>query len=208
MTQISKKYCLPKTHYQIVKSFWNFAKSTNTAVLYANFHDLVTEMDVVDEHYFARFEFNTSHDDIMTSQLFITLPSYWSQWCFKSTASWLFTQSFIRAQIKENIKAPRHWPLCGETTGTGEFPAQRARNAENVSIWWRHHVSALLTLLCGEFTGQRWIPLTNGQWYGFWCFFDVDLHKLSNKQSNDRWFPTKWRSCDVIAMASNGYHTF
>ena len=52
---------------------------------------------------------------------------------------WLFTRSFIEAQIKENIKAPRHWPLCGEFTGTGEFPAQRASNAENGSIWWRHH---------------------------------------------------------------------
>ena len=41
--------------------------------------------------------------------------------------------------MKENIKAPRHWPLCGEFTGTGEFPAQMASNAENVSIWWRHH---------------------------------------------------------------------
>ena len=26
----------------------------------------------------------------------------------------MFTQPFIQAQIKENIKAPRHWPLCGE----------------------------------------------------------------------------------------------
>ena len=33
----------------------------------------------------------------------------------------------IQTQIKENIKAPRHWPLCG------------------------------------EFTGDRWIPRTNGQ---------------------------------------------
>ena len=41
---------------------------------------------------------------------------------------------------QRNIKAPRHWPLWGEFTGTGEFPAQRANNAENVSIWWRHHV--------------------------------------------------------------------
>ena len=41
---------------------------------------------------------------------------------------------------QRNIKVPRHWPLCGEFTGTGEFPAQRASNAENVSIWWRHHV--------------------------------------------------------------------
>ena len=45
----------------------------------------------------------------------------------------------IQAQIKENIKAPHHWPLCGEFTGTGEFSAQRASNVENVSIWWRHH---------------------------------------------------------------------
>ena len=52
----------------------------------------------------------------------------------------MFTQSFIQTQIKENIKAPRHWPLCGEFTGTGEIPAQRASYAENVSIWWRHHV--------------------------------------------------------------------
>ena len=53
----------------------------------------------------------------------------------------LFTQPLIQTQIKENSKAPRHWPLCGEFTGTGEFPAQMASNAENVSIWWRHHDS-------------------------------------------------------------------
>ena len=26
----------------------------------------------------------------------------------------------------------------------GELPAQMASNAENVSIWWRHHVKGLL----------------------------------------------------------------
>ena len=31
--------------------------------------------------------------------------------------------------------------LCaGNSPGTGEFPAQMASYAENVSIWWRHHV--------------------------------------------------------------------
>ena len=31
--------------------------------------------------------------------------------------------------------------LCaGNSPGIGEFPAQMASNAENVSIWWRHHV--------------------------------------------------------------------
>ena len=30
--------------------------------------------------------------------------------------------------------------LCvGNSPVTGEFPAQRASNEENVSIWWRHH---------------------------------------------------------------------
>ena len=30
--------------------------------------------------------------------------------------------------------------LCeGNSPETGEFPAQRASNAENVFIWWRHH---------------------------------------------------------------------
>ena len=40
-------------------------------------------------------------------------------------------------QIKGNIKAPRHW-LCAVA---GEFPAQKASTVENVSNWWRHHVS-------------------------------------------------------------------
>ena len=44
----------------------------------------------------------------------------------KSPDSRLLTQLFIQAQIKENIKAPRHWLLCGDFTG-------------DVSIWWRHH---------------------------------------------------------------------
>ena len=35
---------------------------------------------------------------------------------------------------QRNIKAPRHWPLCG------------------------------------EFTGDRWIPRTNGQWRGKYLF--------------------------------------
>ena len=42
----------------------------------------------------------------------------------------MFTQPFIQTQIKENVKAPRHWPLCG------------------------------------DITGDRWIPRTNGQLRG------------------------------------------
>ena len=65
------------------------------------------------------------------------------------TSLMIGTQPFIQTQIKENIKAPRHWPLCGEITGTGEFPAQRASYAENVSIQWRHHVYLGIDKHCG-----------------------------------------------------------
>ena len=71
------------------------------------------------------------------------------------------SKPFIRAQIKENIKAPRHWSLwywagmalfCeGYSLGTGEFPAQKASNAENASIWWYHHVQDFLCI-----ARQRW----------------------------------------------------
>ena len=71
----------------------------------------------------------------------------------KSPASRLFTQPFIQTQIKENIKAPHHWPLC-----PGEFPAQMASDGENVSIWWRHSEISVDLLL--DITG--YIPVV-------WC---------------------------------------
>ena len=51
------------------------------------------------------------------SSIHITVTSQWPQWRLKSPASRLFTEPLIHAQIKENTKAPRHWPLWGEFTG-------------------------------------------------------------------------------------------
>ena len=45
----------------------------------------------------------------------------------------------FKAQIKENIKAPRHWPFCRKFTGNRWITRTMANNAENVSIEWRHH---------------------------------------------------------------------
>ena len=42
------------------------------------------------------------------------------------SASRLFTQPFIQAQINENIKGPRHWPLWGEFTGD-----------RKIRVYWR-----------------------------------------------------------------------
>ena len=44
--------------------------------------------------------------------------------------------STVCSGADKKINAPRHWPLWGEFAG--EFLAQMASNAENVSFWWRH----------------------------------------------------------------------
>ena len=47
--------------------------------------------------------------------------------------------------------------LCAENSpGTGEFPAQMTSNAENVSIWWRHHdIELTLTQRCIKQDGRH-----------------------------------------------------
>ena len=78
----------------------------------------------------------------------ITVTFWWARWRLKPPASPLFTQPFIQAQIKENIKL-RVTGLCAGTSSvTCDFPAQMASNAENVSIWWRHHVYSSNALHC------------------------------------------------------------
>ena len=49
--------------------------------------------------------------------------------------------SLIRCRSSKKTSKLRVTGLCvGNSPKTGEFPAQRASNVENVSIWWRHHV--------------------------------------------------------------------
>ena len=56
----------------------------------------------------------------------------------------------------KKISKLRITDLCeGNSPVTGEFPAQRASNAENISIWWRHHVEQLHRLTRG------WVPISD-----------------------------------------------
>ena len=58
-------------------------------------------------------------------------------------------QPFVKAHIKENINAARHWPMWGEFTGHRWNPHKKTSNADNISIWWRHHdqcTAIILTL--------------------------------------------------------------
>ena len=60
--------------------------------------------------------------------------------------------------------------LCeGNSPVTGEFPAQRASNAENVSIWWRHHDHWTHSA-----TPRSLLPT----WYSMDLSIDKQLHPL------------------------------
>ena len=62
--------------------------------------------------------------------------------CLKSRASRLFTQPFVQAKIKENIKTSSNWPWCGEFTDDRWIPRTKSSYTENTSIWWRHNEHA------------------------------------------------------------------
>ena len=50
---------------------------------------------------------------------------------------------FFRRRSKKVSKLHVSGLCAGNSPETGEFPAQMASNAENVSIWWRHHAGLM-----------------------------------------------------------------
>ena len=67
----------------------------------------------------------------------------------------------FRCRSKKTSKL-RVTGLCeGNSSATGEFPAQRASDAENVSIWWRHHVCTLIHMDLQQSVSMKLI--------GKWC---------------------------------------
>ena len=135
----------------------------------------------------------------------------------RAMASHITSVSIVCSTVYSGTDQRKHQSsasLVWNSPVTGEFPAQRSSNAENVSIWWRHCVKHLVTCivflnvanlryahishmlqrqrrynwtlntmtssngnifrftgpLCGEFTGDRWIPLTKASNAELWCF--------------------------------------
>ena len=60
---------------------------------------------------------------------------------------------FFQAQIKENIRAPRHWPLCGKFTGDRWIPRTngqlRAKCFHLMTSSWRKLTQGWLNRVCG-----------------------------------------------------------
>ena len=81
----------------------------------------------------------------------------------------VYSTVYSRRRSKRTSKL-RVTGLCeGNSPVTGEFPAQRASNAENVSIWWSHNGPQ-------RPDGNTGHPLTNWQWAIQW---HTPLHSIS-----------------------------
>ena len=69
-------------------------------------------------------------------------------------------------------------------------------------IQWKHF--RIIGHLCGEITGQRWIPSQRPVTRSFDVFFDLRPNKLLSKQSWCWWFETLsrplWRHCNVSGL--------
>ena len=61
------------------------------------------------------------------AKAYITVRSQVVLWRLRSPASRLFPQPFVRAHIKENIKALCYWPLWGESTGDQLIPLAKGQ---------------------------------------------------------------------------------
>ena len=71
--------------------------------------------------------------------------------------------------------------LCdGNTPVTGGFPSQRASNAENVPIWWRHHDHENIKISSAEWCPFGYGPTTHAS-CSFWDTYHYFATALASK---------------------------
>ena len=117
------------------------------------------------------------------------------RWRRKSPASRLFAQPSIQEISKLRVTG-----LCeGNLPVTSEFPAQRASNAENIAIWWRHagyaaddddiqlkrgHFYGPVNILCAKLKGIFYNPDVASKLF-FFSFYGSKQWNLSSKSFDD-----------------------
>ena len=88
--------------------------------------------------------------------------------------------------------------VCGATHSDGEvdWRVSAIANESRDPPSWNGNIFRVTGPLCGEFTGLRWIPLTNWRpvTRSFDILFDPRLNKRLSKQSWAWWFETPWCS--------------
>ena len=81
--------------------------------------------------------------------------------------------------------------LCaGNSPWTGEFPAQNASNAENVSIWWRHHDK-------GQWRGALMVNICAVCQIALWSCTALLWLKFQNEWATEKYVMSKRISWDL-----------
>ena len=79
------------------------------------------------------------------------------------------------------LRSKKTWKLrvtglgAGKSPETGEFPAQMASNAENVSSWWRHHGSGVWFTIGGDSMTRTNVVINVSFFYSFLICIEQSL---------------------------------
>ena len=107
--------------------------------------------------------------------------------------------------------------LCaGNSLGTGEFPAQMVSNAENASIWWRHHVDPIETPFWALFHRiQIWLEISLisiwflAIWlsqifaYAMTAWLSMHVQKLTNQILKKVWMRENVQNREVQSLPTH-----
>ena len=136
--------------YCLKRPFWFLIPIPLTCVPYAPFDNKSALVQLIDwcrtDHYISWWKAKFSYMSI-TRPRCISVPLPWRHNGHDSVSyhqpHHCLLNRLCGCRSKETSKL-RVTGLCaGNSPGTGAFPAQMASNAENVSIWWRHHANMI-----------------------------------------------------------------
>ena len=126
--------------------------------------------------------------------------SHYNDVIMRATASQITSLTIVSSTVYSRRRSKktsklRVTGLCERNSSvTGEFPAQRASNAENVSIWWRHHEQ--VTVLTSKYTVMEMSFSRN-----FYHCSDSRNCRNDNKLFSLRWYMINFSPDHAIQMA-------
>ena len=103
---------------------------------------VVLQAVCLEYHLWRRNWYNCNpHRDHVVFLCFVSLQ--WRHYGYDSVSNHQHHECLLnrlfRRRSKKTSKLRVTGPREGNSLGANEFPAQKASNAQNVSIWWRHH---------------------------------------------------------------------
>ena len=117
-------------------------------------------------------------------------------WVMASQITSLTIQPFIPAQIKENIKAPRHWPLCGKFTGHRRVLDTTGRSLCELQL---QHWNKYMEESC-RFQ-RAMLTMKTTKIHTLQCYW-----RLNVTDTQDRWHMNSiWWKCNAINCLKNWY---